>query len=91
MKLIVYTLNADGTIPEYVIDGGYLAWSNGGVWPQDFDMIGVATDDAEQTGFANKAALTAYIESKNFEFKDSRTNEITPVSTVVNDVWAKLG
>lgn len=90
MKLIVYTLNADGTIPEYVVDGGYLACLNNNASPQNLDLVGVATNDAEQTGFANKAALTAYVESKDFEFKDPRTNEIIPNQTIVNQIWSKL-
>lgn len=91
MKLVVYTLNANGTIPDYIIDGGYLPYNNGGIWPQDLDLVGVALEDAEQPGFANKAALTAYIEDKNLEFKNPVTEEVIPVSTVVNGVWAKLG
>ena len=90
MKLIVYTLNADGTIPDYVVDGGYLACPNNTASPQDLDLVGVATNDAEQTGFANKAALTAYVESKDFEFKDLITNEIIPNQTIVNQIWSKL-
>lgn len=90
MKLIVYTLNTDGTIPSYVTDGGYLPWSNGGVSPQDWDLVGVATDDAVQTSFANEAALLAYVVSKGFEFKDSITQEVTAPETVVSSIWNKL-
>jgi hypothetical protein len=50
MKMIKYTLNADGTIPDYVLDGGYLAVANASSSPQDLDLIGVATDDAPQAG-----------------------------------------
>jgi hypothetical protein len=91
MKLIKYTLNTDGTIPEYVTDGGYLAVANGGASPRDLDLIGVANDDASQTGFANEAALLAYAQSKNFEFKDPITEEIIPLETVVSSIWSKLG
>lgn len=91
MKLIVYKLNADGTIPSYIINGGYLAWNNNGISPQDWDLVGVATDDAQQEGFANKESLTAYVESKGLEFKDTMTEEIIPISIVVDSVWAKLG
>jgi len=91
MKLIKYTLTPEGTIPEYVVDGGYLAVSNGGASPQDWDLVGVANDDAPQVGFANKAALIAYIESKGFEFKNPITEEIITVSTFVDTIWEKLG
>jgi hypothetical protein len=91
MKLIVYTLNTDGTIPSYVTDGGYLPWSNGGVSPQDLDLVGVATNDAVQTGFVNEAALLAYFVSKGFEFKDPITEEVMAPETVVSSIWNKLG
>ena len=91
MKLIKYTLNADGTIPEYVTDGGYLVVANGGTSPRDWDLVGVANDDAPQTGFASEAALLAYAQSKNFEFKDPITEEVIPLETVVSSIWSKLG
>jgi hypothetical protein len=90
MKLIKYTLTAEGTIPEYVTDGGYLPVKNDKAWPQDLDLVGVALDSASQAGFANKAALTAYIQNNGIEFKNEMTNEVTPVSTVVDSLWAKL-
>jgi hypothetical protein len=91
MKLIKYTLNADGTIPDYVTDGGYLAAVNASASPQDLDLVGIATDAAPQTGFANEAALLAYCQEKNFEFKNPITEEVIPLETVVSTIWSKLG
>ena len=91
MKLIKYTLNTDGTIPEYVTDGGYLAVVNDGASPRDWDLVGVANDDAPQTSFANEAALLDYCQSKNFVFTDPITEEIIPLETVVSSIWSKLG
>ena len=90
MKLIKYTLDADGTIPSYVTDGGYLAVANASSSPQDLDLIGVATDDAPQEGFADEAALLSYAEEKNLEFKDPITEEIIPLETVISSIWGKL-
>jgi len=90
MKLVIYTLNADGTIPEYVMDGGYLPWSNNQLSPQDLDLVGVATDDAPQIGFASETDLLAYAESKEFVFKDPRTEEIIPLETIIANIWVKL-
>lgn len=90
MKMIKYTLNADGTVPDYVLDGGYLAVANASSSPQDLDLIGVANDDAPQAGYANEAALLAYAEEKNLEFKDPITEEITPLETVISSMWSKL-
>jgi len=91
MKMIKYTLNSDGTIPDYVVDGGYLAKSNGNASPQDYDLIGVATDAAPQTGYANQAALLQYAEDNEFVFIDPTTEEITPLEDVISSIWSKLG
>lgn len=91
MKLVIYNLNADGTIPEYVTDGGYLAATNSNLSPQDLDLVGVATDAAPQSGFADEAALLAYAQSKNFVFTDPITEEVIPLETVVSSIWSKLG
>jgi len=90
VKLIKYTLTAEGTIPEYVKDGGYLPVENSMAWPQNLDLVGIALDSASQAGFDTKAALTAYIQNNGIEFKNEMTNEVTPVSTVVDSLWAKL-
>ena len=90
MKMIKYTLNADGTIPDYVLDGGYLAVVNANPSPQDLDLIGVANDDAPQAGYANEAALLAYAEEKNIEVMNPITKEIIPLETVISTMWSKL-
>lgn len=91
MKIIKYVLTPEGTIPEYVTDGGYLAWANGGTSPQDLDLVGVANDSATEDSFADEAALLAYAQSKNFEFKNPITEEIIPLETVISTLWSKLG
>lgn len=91
MKLVIYTLNADGTVPNYITDGGYLASANNNPSPQDYDLVGVASDDAPQTAIASEAALLAYCQSKNFEFKNPITEEVIPLETVVSSIWSKLG
>jgi hypothetical protein len=90
MKLVVYTLNTDGTIPDYIKDGGYFYATNEGSWPQNIDLVGVATDDAPQEGFANIESLLTYAQEKNLVFTDSVTEEVIPLSDVVNNIWSKL-
>ena len=90
MKLIKYTLTADGTIPDYVIDGGYLAVSNDKITPQDYDLIGVATDEASEAGFATEADLLEYSQDLDLHFTDLLTDEPIPLSIVVAQIWAKL-
>ena len=91
MKLVIYNLNADGTIPEYITDGGYFSLVNSNPSPQDLDLVGVATDAAPQTGFADEAALLAYAQLNNFVFTDPITEEVIPLETVVSSIWSKLG
>lgn len=91
MKMIKYTLNTDGTIPDYVVDGGYLAKANGNASPQDYDLIGVATDSAPQTGYANQSALLQYAQNNNFVFTDPITDEEIPLENVISSIWSKLG
>lgn len=92
MKLVIYALNADGTIPNYITDGGYLASANNNPSPQDYDLVGVATNDAPQAAIASEAALLAYCQSKNFtDFVDPITEEVVPLTAVVSYIWSKLG
>lgn len=91
MKIIKYTLNSNGTIPYYVIDGGYLAVSNNNLSPQDLDLIGLANDEASEVEFATEANLLQYAQGLNLHYTNSFTNEEIPLETVVNQVWSKLG
>jgi hypothetical protein len=90
MKLVIYTLNSDGTIPDYIIDGGYFDVPNNGSFPQNVDLVGVATDVAPQTGFFDMNSLLTYVQEKNLTFKNSITKETIPLSDIVNTVWSKL-
>ena len=65
-KIIKYNLEANGTIPTYIDDGGYYPKANGGNSPQDWDLIGATTDGSDETGLgelANKAAIKSYLDS----------------------------
>jgi len=90
MKMIKYTLTSQGTIPKYVVDGGYFGWKNNGTWPQDLDLVGVANNSATEESFANKTALLAYVQEKDFTFKVPYTDEVIPLETVVDNIWARL-
>ena len=65
-KIIKYTLEANGTIPGYISDGGYYPKANSNSSPQDWDLIGETTDGSDETGLgelANKAAIKSYLDS----------------------------
>lgn len=60
MKIIIYTLTKTGEVPSYVIDGGYFPKSNGGLAPQDLDLVGIANDDAIETQLKTKEEVVEY-------------------------------
>jgi len=65
-KIIKYNLEADGTIPTYIDDGGYYPKPNDNASPQDWDMIGAGHDGGSETALgelANKAAVKSYLDS----------------------------
>jgi hypothetical protein len=89
MKLVIYNLNTDGTIPEYITDGGYFALVNSNPSPQDLDLVGVATDAAPQSGFVSKDELLTYVQTNNFIFKDPITEENLPIELIISLIWNK--
>ena len=48
-KIIKYNLEANGTIPTYIDDGGYFPKANSNASPQDWDLIGATNDGASET------------------------------------------
>ena len=89
-KIVSYTLNLDGTVPDYIIDGGHLGWPNSKPFPQSLDLIGVATDQAPQPGFASEADLLSYAQIKGLSYLDTATDTISPLEEIISSVWAKL-
>lgn len=88
MKVITYTLTPEGTIPDYIIDGGQFPVENNKDFPQNLDLVGAAMDNAPEKGFSDEAALLGYIENKGFVFTDSITEEVIPLEIMVNRVWS---
>ena len=56
-KIIKYNLEANGTIPTYIDDGGYYPKANENASPQDWDLIGATTDGATLTNRKNRMTL----------------------------------
>ena len=94
-KIIKYRLEANGTIPTYVADGGYYPKANGGASPQDWDLIGATVDGSSETGLgelANEAAVKSYLDSYTSDWKDvdENGNEIDfNQTTAAAGIWAK--
>lgn len=89
-KIVSYNLNLDGTVPDYIVDGGHLGWPNSKPFPQSLDLVGVATDQAPQSGFASEADLLSYAQAKSLSYLDTAANTIIPLEEIISSVWAKL-
>ena len=94
-KIIKYNLEANGTIPTYIADGGYFPKSNSNASPQDWDMIGATVDGSSETGLgelANKAAIKTYLDTYTSDWKDqdAEDNEIDfDQDAAATALWAK--
>ena len=95
-KVISYKLNTDGTIPDYVEDGGYLAKD-----PNDTPnmvVLGISKDGVDISGaeaeFVDEASAVAYVETylSDATYISPITNEETQfvVADAVAVLFAKL-
>ena len=94
-KIIKYNLEANGTIPTYIDDGGYYPKANENASPQDWDLIGATNDGASETGIgelANKAAIKSYLDSYTgdwTELNDAREEVAFDQDAAATRLWAK--
>jgi|TARA_R100001510_G_C7608172_1_gene172564 hypothetical protein len=94
-KIIKYNLNADGTIPSYIEDGGYYPKPNSNSSPQDSDLIGATIDGSSETGIgelANEAAVKTYLDTYTsaWKEKDDNGNEVAFNQTnAASHIWSK--
>ncbi len=95
-KIISYKLNTDGTVPDYVEDGGYLAKE-----PNDTPnmvVLGVSKDGADISGaeaeFSDEASVMTYVNTylSDTTTTDPNTGEERTfvVADAVADLFAKL-
>ena len=94
-KIIKYNLNADGTIPTYIADGGYYPKANSGTAPRDYDMIGATVDGSSETGLgelADKAAIKSYLDTYTSDWKQENADgdEVDfDQDAAATGIWAK--
>ena len=86
MKVTTYTLNADGTIPEFVDNGGYFPHARVGDSPQDWTLVGVCADDAPGDAMT-EAQLVTYVEGFSPVFTNPEDDSETPAADVVAAWW----
>ncbi len=90
MKCFIYTLEADGTIPSYIVDGGYFPVPNGNPFPQNLNLVGIATDESAQEPFTSEAELLTYVQDNCESVISTITWQVIPKELLVATVWAKL-
>ena len=94
-KIIKYNLEANGTIPTHIADGGYFPKANSNASPQDWDLIGATVDGSSETGLgelANKAAIKTYLDTYTSDWKeqDADGNEVDfDQDAAATVLWAK--
>tara|TARA_R100000008_G_scaffold51827_1_gene31248 strand:+ start:81 stop:383 length:303 start_codon:yes stop_codon:yes gene_type:complete len=94
-KIIKYNLESNGTIPNYISDGGYYPKANGGASPQDWDLIGATKDGSDETGLgelANKAAIKSYLDTYTGDWTQpdgSGGEEAFDQDAAATGIWAK--
>ena len=97
-KIIKYNLEANGTIPTYIDDGGYYPKANENASPQDWDLIGAGHDGGSETGIgelANEAAVKTYLDSYTGDWTeqdpDNRPGGTIPFNqaTAAAHIWSK--
>jgi len=94
MKVVEYTLTANGEVPSFVIDGGYFGVPNGNSPPQDWTLIGVATDDAPGVVYATEQELADHLTviGADWQMRIHHDDSYTPFDPVASAslFWAKL-
>ena len=90
MKLVKYVLNADGTIPSHIIDGGYFGVSNDNANPQDVTLLGFTNDDSQESAFNTKEEFANYLESADVKNINPITKEVLPLADLVDFYWNKI-
>lgn len=85
----VYRLNADGTVPDYVLDGGYFPFGVDGVPPQDWDLVGVTTAAAPGVPFPDVATLESYLVFIGGESWTNSDGSSADLAELASKVWAR--
>ena len=94
-KIIKYNLEANGTIPTYIDDGGYYPKANENSSPQDWDLIGATDNGSSETGLgelANEAAVESYLDSYTgnwTERNDAREEVAFDQDAAATHIWTK--
>lgn len=90
MKVIRYTLLANGKIPNDIVDGGYFAKSTTNSSPQDNDLIGLSINWTGLEEYTTKISFENYIKSFMTDYTNPITNEMVLIQDLIDHLWGKL-
>ena len=97
-KIIKYTLESDGTSPNYIGDGGYYPKPNGGSPPQDNDFIGATifhaspTDNDDEVGkgeLVSEAAVKSYLDTYTSSWGADPWGKAFDQAAAATFIWSK--
>ena len=90
MKIIRYTLLANGKVPSNMVDGGYLIKYNGGESPQDYDMIGLSLGWNGLEEYTTKISFENYVKSFMTDYTEVLTGDIILIQDLIDQFWNRL-
>ena len=97
-KIIKYNLEANGTVPIYIDDGGYYPKANDNASPRDWDLIGATVNGSAETALgelADEAAIKTYLDTYTSDWTemdpDNRPGGTTPFdqAAAAAHIWTK--
>lgn len=89
MKLVKYTLNKNGTTPDYIIDGGYLPIPNGGKSPQDYDILGFSNSEIGNEEIITKTEFETYVKN-SYSITFEINGKTIQLQSELDSIWNKL-
>jgi hypothetical protein len=89
MKVVKYTLETDGTVPKWVVNGGHFAVLNASASPQDWTIVGKVTDEAPGIAISEQE-LAQYLEEIGVNFTHPVTNETKDASQIAAEWWQSV-
>lgn len=88
MKIITYSLNEDGTIPDFIVDGGYFPIPRDAASPQDLTLLGIAVDDAPGPVITDVYAYLVSIGGESWTNIDGEPIDLVAAANFINELVA---
>ena len=91
-KIVSYTLQSDGTIPSYILDGGYLLKQE--TPTSQMFLVGVADENADLSTavniFESEEELQAYVKTYITKEQYEQDDQLYSVADLVTSIYNKI-